>query len=179
MTPARRTLALFLITAAAVTLGFGLTGPCMTVIPHAGELEGWVRLLEPEALRPSAYSVVGGIAALWSHGNAPLGALLFGFSVLFPAAKLAVMAWAAAHENDAARHGPASRVAHHAGKFSMLDVLVVGVLVVAVKGLPGGTEVRVGWGLYLFATSVVLALVAGVVLHGVKQDVAPRSEAPA
>ena len=169
MTPARRTVTLLLVAASAVALGVGLTGPCMTVVPHAGELEGWVRLLKPEALRPSAYSVVGGIAALWSHGNAPLGALLFGFSVLFPAAKLAVMAWAAAHESDAARHGPASRVAHHAGKFSMLDVLVVGVLVVAVKGLPGGTEVHVGWGLYLFAASVILALLAGVALHGARE----------
>ena len=57
MNPARRAVVLLLVAAAAVALGLGLTGPCMTVIPNAGEWTGWVRLLEPRKCcgrRPSA-----------------------------------------------------------------------------------------------------------------------------
>ena len=165
MTFARRALVLLLVLAACVTLGLGLTGPCMTVFPSAGEWTGWVKLLQPKMLRPATFSVLTGIRSMWTHGAEGLAGLLFAFSVAFPAAKLAVLAWTAAHSDADARHGWAGWLAHHVGKFSMLDVMVIGLIVVAVKGLPGGTEVRAGWALWAFAASVLLAMVASLLLH--------------
>ena len=49
----------------------------------------------------------------------------------------------------------------------MLDVAVIAVLIVAAKGMPGGTAVIPGWGLWAFAVSVLLSMVAGMVLASV------------
>lgn len=56
-------------------------------------------------------------------------------------------------------------VTHHAGKFSMLDVMVIAVLVVAIKALPGGTKIALGWGLFAFAGSVLLSMIASLGVH--------------
>ena len=165
MSPVRRTVILLLVAASCATLGLGLTGPCMTVIPNGGEWHGWIDLLEPRVLRPSTFSVLTGINSMWRHGAEGLAGLLFAFSVAFPTAKLAILAWTAAHADANARHGWAGRLAHHVGKFSMLDVLVIGLIVVAVKGLPGNTEVIAGWALWAFAASVLLAMFASLLLH--------------
>ena len=157
MTPAR-----VLLVLAAVTLGLGLTGPCMTITPHFGAYDGWVRLLtDAQFTDPKRFSILSGIRALFDQRQAGIAALLLLFSVCFPAAKLCVMGYAEA----AGRGGPALTLAHHAGKFSMLDVFVVGVLVVVLKGIPGETQVALGWGLYAFAASVLLSLIAGFLLE--------------
>ena len=165
MSALRRTLILTLIAASSVLLGLGLTGPSMTVIPHGGEWHGWIKLLEPRTLRLSTFSVLTGIRQLWRHGNEGLAALLFAFSVAFPTVKLAILGWTATHADPDAPHGWAGWFAHHGGKFSMLDVLVVAVFVVAVEGLPGNTQVVAGWALWSFAASVLLAMVASLLLH--------------
>ena len=150
------------IAAAAVLLGAGLAGPCMAVQPAFGKLDGWVRLLKPDLARPTQYSVVGGIVTLARNGNLALGLLLLAFSVVFPTVKLAVMAGATAALADGRPSGAMMKFAHHAGKFSMLDVFVVGLIVLAIKGLPGGSRVTLGWGVAAFSASVVLSLVAGM-----------------
>src|SRR5215204_2844859 len=111
--------------ASAVLLGAGLAGPCMTIEPAFGSFDGWVRLLKPDMARPTSYSVVGGILALLRHGSTVVGVTLLGFSVIFPAAKLALMASAAAGLASGVPSGALTKFAHHAGKFSMLDVFVV------------------------------------------------------
>ena len=176
MSAGRRLLVLSLVFAAAVALGLGLTGPCMTVIPSAGEWTGWVELLQPKMLRPTTFSVLTGIQSMWRHDAEGLAGLLFAFSVAFPTLKLAILAWLAAHADPDAPHGLAGRLAHHVGKFSMLDVLVIGLIVVAVKGLPGGTEVRAGWALWAFAASVLAAMAASLLLHWHPKPAAAVSE---
>ena len=154
-----------LLVLAAATLGLGLTGPCMTITPHFGVYDGWVRLLtDAQYTAPKSFSILTGIKALDDQGQAGIATLLFVFSVCFPAAKLCVMGYAAASVHGRGR-GRVLAIAHHAGKFSMLDVFVVGVLVVVLKGIPGETRVTIGWGLYAFAASVLLALVAGFLLE--------------
>jgi paraquat-inducible protein A len=44
------------------------------------------------------------------------------------------------------------------GKWSMLDVFVLAVLVIAVKGLPGDSKVVVEWGAAAFCASVLLSI---------------------
>ena len=168
MTDGRVAVTSTLLSAAAVTLGLGLVGPCMTVVPRMGEFTGWVEVLKPDALRPTTYSILSGIDALRQHGSPGIAYLLFGFSVVFPILKLGAMAWGAASLRLGVRPHAAVTISHHLGKFSMLDVTVIGLLVLAIKGLPGGSEVHLGWGVWAFAASVGLSLIASIVLHDVR-----------
>ena len=157
------------IALSAVLLGAGLAGPCMSIEPAFGGLDGWVRLLKPNLARPTQYSVVGGITTLLHNGSVALGVLLLAFSVVFPTIKLAVMAAATAALSDGLPSGPLMKLAHHAGKFSMLDVFVVGLIVLAIKGLPGGSRVTLGWGVATFAASVVLSMIAALVIQRIER----------
>jgi len=158
---------------AAVLLGVGLVGPCMRVVPNFGEFDSWIRLLKPSAGRTSEYSVLSGIVAMINTGSVGIGLLLLFFSCVFPTIKLAVMAWAAQVIAGGRRAGWLLELTHHAGKFSMLDVLVLALIVISIKGLPGKTEVELGWGVWAFAGSVVLSLVASVLLHRLEKRLTP------
>ena len=165
-----------LVVASAVLLGAGLAGPCMAIEPAFGALDGWVRLLKPAMARPTQYSVFGGISTLIHNGSVALGLLLLAFSVVFPTLKLGVMAAATADLAGGRPAGPLMRLAHHAGKFSMLDVFVVGLIVLAIKGLPGGSRVTLGWGVIVFSTSVLLSIVAALLVRQLERHAAAESE---
>lgn len=154
-----------ILLSSAILLGLGLVGPCMKIIPNFGEFDSWIRLLKPAAGKTSEYSVLSGILAMIDHGNVGIGLLLLFFSALFPTLKLAVMAYATQTLSTDGRAGWLLTVAHHTGKFSMLDVMVLALIVIAIKGLPGNTQVQLGWGVWAFAGSVVLSLVGSMVLH--------------
>ena len=152
-----------LLLLSGVALGLGWVGPCMTLVPGFGILDGWVRLFVPDDFTaPKTYSILSGIQALWDERHVGLAVLLAGFSIAFPAIKLAVMGYGHAAVLAGQKTGTAWWLAHHAGKFSMLDVLVVAVLVIAVKGMPGDSDVVVGWGLWAFALSVGLSMLAAM-----------------
>ena len=163
-----------LLLLAGATLGLGLIGPCMTLIPGFGELDGWARLFIPDDFTtPRTYSILTGIEALWNEGQRGIAALLFAFSVCFPILKIGVMGYGHAVVASGRRAGKALWLAHHGGKFSMLDVLVVAVLVIAIKGMPGDSEVVLGWGLWSFAASVVLSIVAAIAIAYVEKHEQP------
>jgi paraquat-inducible protein A len=161
------------IAVSALLLGAGLAGPCMAVEPSFGKMDGWVRLLKPDLARPTQYSVLGGILTLMHNGNAALGLLLLAFSVFFPTAKIAVMAGSTAAIAGGRPSGAMMKLAHHAGKFSMLDVFVVGLIVLAIKGLPGGSRITLGWGVAAFAASVILSMIAGFAIHWLERRMPP------
>src|SRR3954462_3813902 len=165
----------FCIAASAVLLGAGLAGPCMAIEPSFGKFDGWVRLLKPDLARPTQYSVFGGIAALIRNGSVALGVLLLAFSVFFPTIKLAVMSAATAALAQGRSSGPLMKLAHHAGKFSMLDVFVVGLIVLAIKGLPGGARVTLRWGGAAFSASVVLGIIAALLVRQLERHAAAEA----
>ena len=162
----RAALIRLLVLTSAALLGLGLIAPAMTIVTSFGRLDGWVRLIAPELTAESetTYSLVGGILRLIREGSPGLGVLLLAFSCVFPTLKLAILA--AANETIArgGRGGWTLWFAHHAGKFSMLDVLVLAMLVLAIKGLPGQSELVLGWGVWAFGGSVLLSMVASIVL---------------
>ncbi|TWS97083.1 paraquat-inducible protein A [Reyranella sp. CPCC 100927] len=98
-------------------------------------------------------SVLSGIGDLWQGGSWPLAIVLALFSVAFPIAKLVLAAWLwfAPHGRHQALHA----LAGGAGKWSMLDVLVVAVVVAS---LQGGFLVRLRpeIGIYLFGASTLI-----------------------
>lgn len=101
-------------------------------------------------------SLWSGTLGLLTEGEWFLGIILFCFSILFPLGKNLLML-ALLHGLPAARHR--IRGVMHAlsilGKWSMLDVFIVAILVCSVKlGLLADTQVLVG--VYCFAASVLL-----------------------
>ncbi|MDE0681508.1 MAG: paraquat-inducible protein A, partial [Candidatus Poribacteria bacterium] len=47
---------------------------------------------------------------------------------------------------------------HKWGRFSMLDVYIVAILILTIRSLPGGAQIKPSWGLLLFTISILLSL---------------------
>src|SRR4051794_14285517 len=81
------------------------------------------------------YSLVGGILELFHSGNIFIGSILLIFSVMFPVAKLAMLLVATSSlvsMSDRTRRRM-HKIAVVTGKYSLLDLLVVAVMIVLVK----------------------------------------------
>ena len=137
----------------------GLLLPCMTVYPSAGEFTGWVQIFAPEILRPTTYSIIGGIGAMFDNGSYFIGILLFVFSVIFPVWKMSTFIYYLLRKSRSPSRS--LKLALVLGKYSMLDVFVLAVIVICVKGLPGGSRVELEAGIVFFSASVILSLACG------------------
>ena len=149
------------------SLGLLITGlvlPCMTIHPQLGPMTGWVNILAPDALASTSYSILGGGVAMFEGGSPGIAIILFLFSVLFPLWKLFTYLRSLGPKGRV--DGRSLKLAIKLGKYSMLDVFVIAVLVVGVKGLPGGSRVELDAGIYFFAASVLLSMVAGQFIKG-------------
>lgn len=108
------------------------------------------------------YSIAGAVFAFWASGNYLLFALVFFFSLLFPAAKIliALWAWSAGEEDEEGKTlRRLCRLFAVISKWSMLDVFIVAITVLAVEGsLFAAAEVHLG--IVLFALSVILSTLA-------------------
>ena len=106
------------------------------------------------------YSIIDGILGFWSDGRYGLFVLVSLFSVLLPLGKVAVGVWA-----WFAAAGPGSlpdrllRAAASISRWSMLDVCIVALLVVALEGSLL-TTADIHAGLVLFAAGVVVSTIA-------------------
>ena len=160
-----------LLVVASVLLGVGLFAPCMTLQPSYGNVTWLARLIDPDLVAPTTYSLLDGIRSLLTDSNVFIGVVVLLFSVVFPLWKLGVY-WAAT-ERLAHGHEPGAPVrwVNQLGKWSMLDVFVMAVLVVAVKGLPGGSRVEIELGAAAFCASVLLSIY--ISLHITKTSAAP------
>jgi paraquat-inducible protein A len=108
------------------------------------------------------YSIVGAVFAFWTGGNYVLFLFVFFFSLLFPAAKILIALWAwAVEDGDQAGENlkQICRLFAAVSKWSMLDVFIVALTVLAVEGsLLGAADVHLG--IVLFAASIVLSTIA-------------------
>ncbi|MEZ5412942.1 MAG: paraquat-inducible protein A [Opitutaceae bacterium] len=107
-----------------------------------------------------AVSVVSGIITLFHEGEYFLFAVLTLFTLVFPAVKLGLLAviWLE-REHDLARVRRLHRMVEHAGRWSMLDVFVVAILIVTMKSA-AVAEIHIGLGLYLFTISIIFTQLA-------------------
>lgn len=129
-----------------------------------------------------AISVVSGIVTLFHEGEYFLFTVLSLFTLLFPCVKLGLLAviWAE-RDHDLTRVRRLHRWVEHLGKWSMLDVFVVAILIVAMKSA-AVAQLQIGPGLYLFTFSVVATQLASVFvarLLEVHQIRAARARSPA
>jgi paraquat-inducible protein A len=130
----------------------------MTIVPRFGEFTSAVKALIPHFDRTETISIAGGILALLGDGKYFVAAIILTFSVLFPLWKLGVI-WHSLNAVEAGgRLDRQLHVIEKLGKFSMVDIFVIALLVLAVKGLPGGSAVTLHWGVIAFAASALISM---------------------
>jgi paraquat-inducible protein A len=141
-----------LLMAAALALVFGIFAPMLT--------------LQKLVFITNTFSLYSGVVALFREGQWALCLIIFGFSIVLPGMKIAVLfsIW-----NRSGIFSDSETKLFHwlslLNKWSMLDVFVVAVLLASVK-LGALASVEVHAGLYAFAVAVVLIM---LVTHRVKR----------
>jgi paraquat-inducible protein A len=109
------------------------------------------------------YTLMRSVEMLWQGGLWVLAALVFGFSVVFPFAKLAVLAAVTFAPRVTARHQAWLANIERAGKWSMLDVFLVCLILTLTSGqMLVGAEPRAG--IALFTVAILLSLTTGELL---------------
>jgi paraquat-inducible protein A len=107
-------------------------------------------------------SVYHGLIILWQAGELFLFLILFVFTICFPFVKLNAMLVLWLYPRVGTEH--ARNLFHfvsNMGKWSMLDVFVVAILVLTIKST-GVADIRVGDGFFLFFVSVMLTQFASL-----------------
>ena len=137
----RLLLAVVVITAAC--LAVGLTAPVLT--------------LEKFFIFDNTVSIFSGLGQLLEEGRVFLFLIILLFSVILPVLKLGVLFRLLASRGGGEALHRYLHLMHQYGKWSMLDVFVVALLVVAVK-LGAVARVETHYGLYAFGTAVLLTM---------------------
>lgn len=110
------------------------------------------------------FSILDGIQALLDQGDWLLGSVIAGFSIAVPLAKIGVLLflWTRALRG---RPAPPRLVAvlEHLGKWSMLDVFVLALLIFAIKASPL-VDAHVGAAVYPFVGAIFLTSYAAHVI---------------
>jgi len=106
----------------------------------------------------NTFSILSGIIQLLNEGQIFLFLLISGFSIIIPILKLFVLfRLLSINRINSSRLDKYLHWMHLYGKWSMLDVFVVAVLVVTVK-LGAVANVEMHYGLYFFSASVLLTM---------------------
>ena len=151
----RQTLPVFVaLVASAILLTIGLSQPLLYT-----EKMFWRNI----------YSVWGGILNLWDQHEQALAVLIFFFSIIFPIVKLLALAiiWFA-RLSERGRE----RLLHWLGvlgKWSMLDVFIVAILIVLIKlGPLASVEARSG--VYFFAGAIIASMLTTMLVDHAAQQ---------
>lgn len=138
---------LIILTLLLLTLGLLVTGMILPMV-----------MLTKLVFWDSMYSIVSGIVELFSKGYYFLMILIAAFSVVLPLAKwlmLFLLTWYSRAPSQTVHRY--LKLIHEYGRWAILDVMVVAVLVVVVK-LDAIAEVEVKPGLYIFTCGVILMM---------------------
>jgi paraquat-inducible protein A len=107
------------------------------------------------------YSVIAGVHGLWEQGQYALAIILFFFSVVFPIFKLAVLGFVWFIRLAEVKRKTVLHWLGILGKWSMLDVFVVAILIVLVK-LGPLAKVEPQRGLYWFAAAILVSMITSM-----------------
>jgi len=106
----------------------------------------------------NSFSVLSGVLELFRNGQFLLFLVVTGFSIVVPLLKIGVlftlMSDKVRRSNNLGRY---LHLMHEYGRWAMLDVLVVAILIVAVK-LGAIVSVEIHYGLFLFGAAVLLVM---------------------
>src|SRR4029079_11595479 len=131
-------------------LAAGLFGPSITIRPRMGDITpvaAALGVLDPE----ETLSIVSSTRRLYDSGDVVIAAIIALASIVTPLAKLVIVNRALF---DAVRAAPITTWldrTSHLTKYSLVDVLVIAIVIVCAKSLPGGTVISARWGIYAFS----------------------------
>lgn len=111
-----------------------------------------------------ASTILGGVVLLWHHGSYPIAAVIFVASVFVPLAKMLILAWlvwsVARRQRTGARERTVLfRVTEFIGRWSMVDVFVVAILVALIQ-LGGILVIKPAAAALAFAVLVIVTILA-------------------
>ena len=159
----------FLIACSSILLGLGLIGPTLTIFPKAGDLTWFIKIIAPEELAVSTYSILGVIQKLFKTNDIFLAVILALFSVFSPILKLSFY-WHATGLKDSKKFNSTLQIIHYVGKFSMAEVFALALIIVVIKSFPGGSTAQLEWGAYLFTSSVICSMFVSFRLDSSKRS---------
>ena len=109
-------------------------------------------------------TILGGVVLLWEHGDKPIAVIIFIASVLVPLGKMIVLAWMCLSVQTGSDFALTQktklyRVTEFVGRWSMIDVFVVAILVALIQ-LGNIMTVRPGVAAVAFAGMVITTMLA-------------------
>lgn len=106
-------------------------------------------------------SLLSALMSLLEKGHVLLFLIIFIFSILFPLFKLSVIlfVW---NSHAGSRIQQLLKWIHRFGKWSMLDVFVVALMVVSIK-FEYLADMKIHYGLYLFLSSVLMSMLIAAI----------------
>ncbi len=133
-----------LLIIASILLLVGFVSPIMTITQLV-----WIN---------HSFSIVSGIWQLWQQGHIMLFILVGGFSIILPIAKI-ILLFNLLHPKTIHLHQRKKllHLMHNYGRWAMLDVMVVAMLIVSVK-LGAIASIQIHPGLYVFGSAVLLVM---------------------
>ena len=116
--------------------------------------------------RVTTNTIVGGVIRLWEHGSYPIALVIFIASILIPIAKIFALVWLCLtvgrqHPTSRRERALIYRVTEFIGRWSMIDVFVVAVLVALIQ-LGGLLTIRAGPAALAFAGVVIATMLAAL-----------------
>lgn len=162
---ARRTLrwCVALTVGAGISVVVGLCLPFVRIVPGANlePLSGFaVWFLSDE----ESYSLLQSVIRVW-QSNVVLGAVAFVFSLVTPFVKLGLLTVGTLQTSRSGHcHHSYHRWAERLGPWSMLEVFLLALVLLATQTLPAGTQMVLLPGFYAFVSSIIFSLSAAMVL---------------
>lgn len=114
--------------------------------------------------RETESTILGGVVTFWEHGDRPIAVIIFVASILVPLGKMVVLSWMCLSVQFGSRFALRQktilyRITDYVGRWSMIDVFVVGILV-ALMQLGNIMTVRPGVAAVAFAGMVFTTMLA-------------------
>lgn len=112
----------------------------------------------------SSYSIITGVKQLFIEGEHFIGTIIMLFSIVFPTTKLVALTIIWMIRLSAEKRKIALHWLGYLGKWSMLDVFIVALMILAIK-LKALARVELQAGFYVFSAAILISLIAVNVLE--------------
>lgn len=149
----------------AVLLGVSLALYLASLTMEVARVDRTVTVFGIAQTQSDPYSLLKTIRDLATDGDWGLAAIITAFTLIFPIGKYLALAYVYRGPSERWRHRMLLWV-KNLGQWSMGDVFVVALMVVIIRINGSLTQIAVEplWGLWVFAASVLLSMVASALL---------------
>ncbi len=164
------TFSLTVALASLITLLYGIVTPILMIVIHK-----YVNYLGDIVLSFESKTIIGTIEHLYHNANYPVAIVILLFSVIVPLLKtvsmIAVIIWKELHIAK-----KLVALFKHLGKWSMLDVFVVSLLLVYLSaGSSENSYSEIESGLYIFLIYVILSIITSISVNSVLEGNSEKS----